>query len=133
MNTHEINRSLKNIKGFLGTFPIDRLPVSRANRFCFVFNTDMSRKPGRHWIAVYVTPTRVEYFDATGKQPIILAYLRKLDKPVFYNNHRIQAPQSIACGVYCCDFIKRRSKGETFCEILSSFSRNSLFNDFLLV
>lgn len=133
MNTHDITSSLSELSNFAGVFPRDQLPVIRTFPKSFVFNTDPSHKPGKHWIAVIVHSDRVEYFDATGKPPVIHTYLAKLGKPVIYNNHRIQSTHSIACGYFCVDFLLRRSSGESFCEILSSFSKNSLFNDFLLL
>jgi hypothetical protein len=133
MNTNEIDRVLRKVPGFVGVFAKDKIPVIRRTPAYFVFNTDTSNKPGSHWIAVAVFADRVEYFDATGREPVISNYLRRLRLPVLFNNHRIQSPHSIACGIFCCQFVLRRSSGETFCEILSSFSKNTLFNDFLLL
>lgn len=133
MNTSDIVSTLKGVPGFLGVFAWDNIPTKIHVPSSCVFNTDPSNKPGKHWIAVIVLSNRIEYFDATGRSPIITDIFRKMDKPVLYNNHRIQSPHSIACGYFCCDFVLRRSRGETFCEILSSFSRNTLFNDFLLM
>lgn len=132
MNTYDIINRLRDVKGFIGVFAADRLPSIKERPAYFVFNTDTSDKPGQHWIAVIVHEDKVEYFDATGRQPVIREYLRKLGRPVLYNNQRIQSPLSIACGAFCVQFILRRSRGESFCEILSSFSKNALFNDFLL-
>lgn len=132
MNTYDIDNELRDVPNFLGVFPFDCLPRTNRERFSFVFNTDPSNKPGKHWIAVYVTSSRTEYFDSTGKPPVIVSYLKQLGRPVYFSNYHIQAKESIACGLFACNFIKRRSQGETFCEILDSFSRNTLFNDFLL-
>ena len=132
MNTVQINSRMKNVPNFIGVFPINRLPHVRQTTFSFIFNTDPSHEPGTHWIAVYVTPERAEYFDSTGERPLITDYLRRLQRAVYYNNHMIQAKESIACGAFACDFIKRRCRGETFCEILDSYSRNRLFNDFMI-
>ena len=132
MNTFDIINRLKHVKGFVGVFARDKLPPIKNVPSYFVFNTDPSDKPGTHWIAVAVFQNRVEYFDATGKEPVIAEYLERLGKKVLFNNHRIQSTHSYACGFFCCQYILRRSGGESFCEILSSFSRNKLFNDFLL-
>lgn len=133
MDSFQIDNKLSSVPGFLGVFPSDRLPSVTSCPVSFVFNTDPANRPGRHWIAVIVLSSRVEYFDATGREPVNMNYLRRLGKPVLYNNYRIQSPHSYACGLFCCDFLLRRSEGETFCEILSSFSRTSLFNDFMLL
>ena len=132
MNTNEIARALRDVPNFIGVFPRDRLPRVTRGTFSFVFNTDPGNKPGKHWVAVYVTSERTDYFDSTGKAPIIQDFLVGLGRPIYYSNYLIQAKESIACGLFACNFIRRRSQGESFCEILDSFSRNTLFNDFLL-
>ena len=131
MNTDEINRKLRHVNGFVGVFPKNQLPVIRSCPASFVFNTDPASEPGKHWIAVLILEEQIEYFDATGRYPVITSYLKKHEKPVLFNHCRVQSPYSIACGLFCVDFILR--SGESFCEIISSFSRNRLFNDFLLL
>ena len=57
---------------FQGVFSSDHLPQLPVKHrpAAFVVNTDPSRRPGEHWIALYL-PTRgpVEYFDSYGKPP----------------------------------------------------------------
>lgn len=132
MNTFEIRDRMKGIPGFRGVYARDRIPRVTRLPASFIFNTDIATKPGQHWIAVLVTSESVEYFDSTGRRPVITGFLRRVGKPVLYNNHQIQSKDSIACGLFACDFLMRRSRGESFCEILSSFSRIPILNDFLL-
>lgn len=132
MDTRQINNRLRNTPGFLGTFARDRVPKNIRAPASFVFNTDVAAKPGRHWIAVFISETSIEYFDPAGHKPVLTSFLRRQAKPVLYNNFMIQDPDSFACGLFAIDFILRRSAGESFNEILSSFSRNTILNDFLV-
>lgn len=97
-------------------------------------NLDPSDLPGSHWCAVYFDKgLGSEYYDPLGFPPQCEAYLRRnAPDGVVYNDHQIQDVLSISCGEFCIDFVKRRLAGESFCEILSSYSRIPLFNDWMV-
>ena len=41
----------------------------RGNVFFFFVNTNPSYKPGEHWVAFFITPSKVYYFDPYGIPP----------------------------------------------------------------
>ena len=68
MNTLQILKVLEQARYvrplFNGVFAIDQLPKSDDG--AYVVNTAKSTHPGKHWVAVYVTGNKVEYFDSYG-------------------------------------------------------------------
>lgn len=63
--------------GYLGTFPIDKIHTIAKivkpgiEKFGFIFNTDPSDKPGKHWIAVAYSADHKEldYYNSLGEGP----------------------------------------------------------------
>ena len=69
MNSNQIRRFLKGCKCFIGVYPRDQLPVIKTLPCALVANTDDSKNPGEHWVAMYFSRTKTEYFDSFGLPP----------------------------------------------------------------
>ncbi len=62
--------------GYLGTIASDEimsLILPKVNRMddkiSFIMNLDDSTKQGSHWVAIYMTPRQIEYFNSFGDAP----------------------------------------------------------------
>jgi hypothetical protein len=132
---------------YLGTLPADVHPKFSLKkllktepklRLGVIFNIDPSSKPGRHWVALFIDPSKpsIEYYDPTGQPPQgdNLKYLRKLkqENDTLKENKRYQFKVNLKenqdemikidgkqyrddlCAVYAIIFLIRRLKGHSF-------------------
>ena len=119
---------------FRGVFASDELPRQTLPRpSALVVNTDPSTKPGRHWLAVYITRDgTAEYFDSYGRTPwlpSVQSFLAKNGKGAVYNHRRLQGIFSTVCGQYCTFFLMHRCRGWNMATILNLFSNDLSEND----
>ena len=109
MDEIEIQTKAKNLKipNFLGTFPINKLPIASDSQFCFILNHDRHNEPGSHWVSVLVlNDNTVEYYDSLGQKPPQALYQWK--KNIFFNDKPIQNIFSNACGHHSIYYLYRR-------------------------
>lgn len=140
MNTFEINKALKLLAYFKGTYPRDKIPVTKERPAAFIVNTDASSSPGTHWVAIFLdTDMRGEYFDPFGLPPLVAEFnlylAQNCPNGYTWSNQTIQnvSFNSTVCGQYCILFVKLRSLGYTFCDMMQLFScTNTLLNDSLV-
>ena len=88
--------------------------------YAFVVNTDVSKQPGEHWVAVYVcSETLVEYFDSLSEPPneYIGQFLSKFST-IVKNEYILQNPFTNVCGQFCIYFIVKRCCGFSFFSIV---------------
>ena len=71
---------------FLGTFSQDKVPLGRTG--FIMANTDVSGKPGVHWVGIYSTPKTVYIYDSYGRPSDKL--LKLLTKKAKDKNIRIK-------------------------------------------
>src|SRR4051794_19111181 len=111
MNESQLRNELP-LGSFQGVFACDELIPPRCLPASYIVNTDPRKKPGKHWIALYITKNRAEYFDSFGRPPngLILKFLKRVNKEIFYNAKCVQHDESISCGVYCLYFLRKRSR-----------------------
>ena len=118
---------------FHGVYPRDRLPRTVDYPSSYVLNTDTSKRPGEHWVAVYFhSLRRGSYFDSYGIPPFhkqFIKFMNNHSETWTFNDTVVQAPFSSVCGHYCVYFLLYKSRGFTASEIVSRFSRNLLEND----
>lgn len=136
MLTHEIEQALNSINSFkcvcsrdqlIKIKKIENLPV------CLVVNTDSSKEPGEHWVAILITSNRkADYFDSFGLPPLhrdFVRFLNRVSRTWRYSVKDIQNYSSVKCGEYCISFINHRLHGRSYESYLQQFRTGSLSND----
>lgn len=100
---------------------------------CGVVNMDLSTGPGTHFTCYFNHPKDkfVYYFDSYGTVPPILVenYLKTSGKIISYNTSQLQPIASVLCGYYCIYVIQRLARGDSFNDVLLSFSYDPDDND----
>ena len=107
----EINEYYKNEPRFNGVYSRNNLP-NKIKRGAYVINLDEYENTGTHWVAVFVKPKYVVYFDSFGIEHIpkeINKFIGNND--IKSNIFRIQAYDSIMCGNFCIEFINYMLNG----------------------
>lgn len=129
----EIVQILKERAGvYIPVVPIDhisKLIVDKKKDQYFIFNTDKSNKPGKHWIAVYISPQKyksIEYYDSLGNEPppLFMKEIKivtdRLNLPYYLkfkiNRIRRQKLTTRTCGYFSVKFILDRMRGLKFKE-----------------
>lgn len=134
MNTYEIE-SIINCDKFsqnkwLGVFAFDKLPKIDIYPSCLILNTDKSKDPGSHWLAIYFSKSRTaEFFDSFGQQPDYFEldeYLRENSNKIIYNDVTIQGLGSNYCGLYSILFLYLRNRGHNFSKIINFFKSKNI-------
>lgn len=126
MNSLEILKSLAAIRFHtVGVFPADQIPRVWTKPTAFVFNIDGHKKPGSHWVCVYVNKSDIGwYFDSFGLPPIkpeFINRLRKNCKRFHWNTVQLQSETSNACGQFCIMFLFCMSAGLSMKQFLKKF------------
>ena len=131
MNTLQILKVLEQDRYvrplFNGVFAIDQLP--KCENGAYVVNTAKSTHPGQHWVAVYVTGNKVEYFDSYGGEPSshLKRWWRK--RSWTYNAVPLQSALTSVCGQYCIYYLIHRCRDITLEEMLLDFCADVDYND----
>jgi len=97
-----------------------------------VCNTDVSSKPGIHWVAIYVDEEgHGDYFDSFGRPPTkqFEYYLNAYCVRWSYNRKQLQSINSIFCGYYACFYCLYRSRNIDMNSIVNMFTSDTGFND----
>lgn len=136
MDTNQINKRLRSIPNFVGTFPADRIPVVCKKPASFIINFDRHTSQGSHWVALLLLSNgEAEYMDSFGFAPIqkdILNYIKQNSKAYTYNCQQFQHPFAISCGLYAIHFIKHRARGLSFESFSAHFSKNLTSNKIMI-
>lgn len=125
-----INQYLKHSKSFIGCYPKDKLKNIKINKkksMSCIINLDDSGGPGSHWCACYYKPklSYSFYFDSFGLKPPkdVIKFLKRFNKPIYYNDVNIQSLDSVRCGSYTIDVIEFLDKGYSPEQILRSYTK----------
>lgn len=116
----------------LGVFAADHLPsVLPATPCGFIVNTDISSRPGTHWLALFVRDNTVDFFDSYGQSP--RAYDPSFTRWIYQrglrariNRKRMQSDFSNVCGLYCLYFLRQRLLGRSMTQIVEQFDTTNL-------
>ena len=131
MNTAQIDYILKHDKHvapiFRGVFAKDKLPCFKYG--AYVVNTDTSKDGGSHWVAIFATHDRFEYFDSYGGEPLPELKQWGKGRKWAYNPIPLQSPFSAVCGQYCIYYLVFRARGLALRTILLDFGKDPDFND----
>ena len=112
LDSEEIRKALELVPGFLGVFPINKIPQNVPSHcvLSFVANLQPDNLPGNHWVAVRKTVNgRGYYFDSFGRLPPreIQHWFMKNCSNWTYNKLIVQKlDDSSACGYMCITFVK---------------------------
>jgi len=113
---------MKNEKQFRGVFAIDLLPKKIHKNECGIVNFQKSTEFGSHWVCYFNNENTkfVEYFDSFGLEPpeLLKTYLKTSNKKIMYNSTQYQKNDSVLCGYYCMEFIRRRNRGESYYNVV---------------
>lgn len=105
-----------------------------------ILNNQNSELPGQHWLAIVWQPKSkvLEVFDSFGFSPeyyegFVAKYVLKNQLKIRYNTLQYQNPDSVMCGYYALYFLKLRSTGLSYDQILKKFNPNKLKQNDLIV
>ena len=150
LNTININEVLKRYEivypcfKFLGAVPcdhnfqyfkIDNLIKNGKTKFAIIYNTDDSKGPGQHWVAIYcnIDTNEIFYYDSTGNKPqeefkLMINNIKKQlinlnnnkNNIIYkYNKNKHQYKGS-ECGVFSIFFIIRCLKNQNIDDIFNN-------------
>ena len=110
----------------IGVFPRDKLPTLKVLPAAIVANTDTSKGPGEHWIAMYI-PSAGEpiYFDSFGLPPQLKVFLNYMGYPHTSNTMQLQGLFSSACGQYAVYALAMMCRGVSMKKIQDAFDRKN--------
>ena len=118
---------------FVRVFASNHLPafLHRQGPQAYVVNTDPHRRPGRHWLALWMPgDDTCEVMDSFGlpleqygSQPLE-AWLARHWKAVDTNWVSLQALTSWTCGHNVLMYLMLKSRGETSTQFLNHFSHH---------
>ena len=126
----QIEKKLKNIKNFVGCFPINQIPKLNIKE-SVIINSDNDKEDGTHWMALKIISKKCcLFFDSFGEPPnkSIINFLsnqfRKIE--VIYNSLQIQSIFSNKCGEFSMQFIYMVNDKKSFNKFISMFNHNNL-------
>src|SRR5437868_4043398 len=135
MDSAQIESVLRNDKhtvglSQIGVYPCDKTPKTVTFPSAFVFNTDSSKGPGRHWVAIYYDRRgHGTYFDSLGGKPFpktIESFFLKHGKYHNWINKAVQGRQSNSCGHYCLQYLIYRARGHSSANIIKRWVQKSV-------
>ena len=110
-------------KEFAGVICSDEVNNIKSNLvpYCFIMNLSKLKEKGTHWVAVYITPDSIEYFDPLGN-PASIDFLKRIKSHVdsfpilvkFKENAVKWQNDSQNCGWHCINFLIKRLAGQSF-------------------
>ena len=122
LKNFEISEYYKNEPRFNGVYSRNNLPKT-IKKGAYVINLDGYENIGTHWIALFVKPKYVVYFDRFGIEHIPKEIEHAVgNKEIKANIFRIQAYHSIMCGYFCIEFINYMLDGKSLIDFTSLFS-----------
>ena len=140
MDEKNIQKRLKNVPKFLGTYAVNELnTLSIRNYPCsLIVNLDNRWETGSHWISILLNCDKIYVCDSLGKicsksLPVALInflHLFSINRQL-YTTPQLQEKSSNTCGYYALFFILFM-QNNTFDDFLGSFSHNLALNDVLV-
>ena len=142
MDESEINKRLKNVPNYIGTYAVDELSEIKVSFFpCFlIINLDSRIGGGTHWVAVGIYANELYVCDSLGglipdriKPRALINFLHifSLTRNLFITK-QLQESFSGTCALYCITFVQQMSKFNCFGEFLRLFTNNLHRNDLLI-
>ena len=127
MEEKEINKQLKSLSGYLGTFAVNELNDLYISHYpCYiVVNLDKRGNDGTHWIAIAMYINDIFICDSLGAllpsdefpSDLINFLYRVSFRRDLFITQQLQSSTSESCGLYCILFITQDSK---YCILFGS-------------
>lgn len=104
--TDQLDDAMKDVRGFLGTVPVDMLPTTplKDNQSVIV-NLQTSTEGGSHWVCCCRVKGRNVYFCPFGSPPDDRV-VRFLGSTCIISTGKYQQLQSKQCGQFCVFFLR---------------------------
>ena len=142
MDENEINKRLRSVSGYLGTFAINELESLYICHYpsFIVVNLDERGNEGTHWISIAMYINDVYVCDSLGtllpsnKFPdkLVNFLYRITFRRDLHITRQLQSVTSTNCGLFSAYFILFMSHTNNFTEFLSKFSTNLDLNDVIV-
>ena len=143
MDEWEINRRLKSVKNYLGTFALDELNEIKISNYPVFFIINMDYREfgdGTHWIALAVYQRNLFICDSLGGllpnesfPTELIEFLNALvTKRRLDMTKQLQPDDSDMCGYYCVTFVLEMAKTNNFGDFLSLFTSDLYSNDMVI-
>ena len=136
MDEHELNKLLKKIPNYQGSFAVDELNQVKIRYPTFlVVNLDKRGERGNHWVGVAIYMNFVYICDTLGgalpdnkspKQWINFLKLITTSRQLIVTK---RLSDSGLCGLFCVTFIKEMAKTNDFSDFIRLFSSDLSTND----
>ena len=110
---------IPNFKGIYSRNSLDHF----HNKGCCIINLDDKIGSGTHWVAEYIKPPMIYYFDSFSIHPPLefIEHAKRLNMQYVYNyGYPIQDIYSVRCGYYCLYFLDNIGK-KSFYNVLKVF------------
>lgn len=111
---------------FKGVFSRDTLPANVTFPSVYVVNTDVSRRPGEHWVAIILnSPRHGVFFDSFGRRPEkeLANFMNVNVERYDYFDVQIQSYSSTFCGLFVIAFLL-----SFLCMVMSLSDFKTLFD-----
>ena len=141
MDENEINKNLRSVSGYLGSFAINELESLKISHYptFIIVNLDERGNEGTHWIALAMYLNDVYVCDSLGTllpsnvfpDKLINFLYRITFRRKLHITRQLQSASSTSCGLYCIFFLKYISTN-TFTDFLSKFSPKLELNDLIV-
>ena len=124
LTNFEIQTYYQNQPRFNGVYSRDNL-LDKIKDGAYVINLDEDSDIGTQWIAIYVNPKTVTYFDSFGVEHIPKEIKKIINnKNTISNIFRIQVYDSAMCRYFCIGFINFMFKGNRLTDFTNLFTPN---------
>ena len=122
LTNFKISEYYKNEPRFNGVYSRNNL-LKTIKKVAYVINLDEYENTDTHWIAFFVKPKYVVYFDSFGIEHIPKEIKHATgSKKIKANIFRMQACDSVMCGYFCIELINYMFDGKSLIDFTSLFS-----------
>lgn len=118
---------------FIGVFSCNSLPKFPHSRpYSLICNLSKDTNKGTHFIAIYIFPNVIIYYDPYGMEcynKYILQFLLSKKCKIIYNKKCIQHISSVYCGYYCFGFCMFLESSKSLLSYNKLFFKSKLYKN----
>ena len=114
---------------FMGVFSSDNIPYFPKYNASLICNLSKTNEKGSHFIGIYITETKILYFDPFGVTCYVQSiskYLQLYNREIIESLATIQDPLSLHCGYFCIGFVLAINNNYTILMFQKMFSYKQL-------